>query len=476
METNTEKGKTIIDKVWDFFASIKLAAVTFGLIALSSIIGTVIEQGGEPEKNLEVLSKLFGKGLAPTLYRISENLGFMDMYHSWWFIAFLVVFTTNLIICSLERLPNRWKVIKLPLNPLSLDKFGSSSLRNEIKLNKPPQDVRDSIRHAVKRMGFNALEVSEEGTIQFYSQKGAYSRLGVYITHLSILLILIGAVTGIFLGFNGFLNLPEGYSSDVAYSRRGGTAHQLGFTIKCDDFDVEFYEGKDLPKDYKSWLTVSKNGNVVKKQMIEVNTPLRFEGYTFYQSSYGAMPNPTGVLFFNVISSKGVSEVVNIGLNESFIIQGTDISGMAIDFSPALAFRQDGSTFTYSEMMNNPGVRMIFSKNGKELYSGWLLKRYPQTWNLPDGNRVEFIDYWGSQYTGLQVRKDPGVWIVYLGCLIMGAGLYMAFFMSHRKLWVALTPDGKKGSKVLIAGSTNKNKTSYERDLEKMAASITKQS
>ena len=93
---------------------------------------------------------------------------------------------------------------------------------------------------------------------------------------------------------------------------------------------------------------------------------------------------------------------------------------------------------------------------------------------LPDGNRVEFIDYWGSQYTGLQVRKDPGVWIVYLACLIMSIGLYATFFMSHRKIWVAIMPEGKNGSKVLIAATSNKNRPSFEMDIEKMVHTITK--
>ncbi|HDO21616.1 MAG TPA: hypothetical protein ENG86_02010, partial [Nitrospirae bacterium] len=113
--------------------------------------------------------------------------------------------------------------------------------------------------------------------------------------------------------------------------------------------------------------------------------------------------------------------------------------------------------------------------SGKKLYSGWLLKRYPQTWDLPEGNRVEFIDYWGAQYTGLQVRKDPGVWLVYLGCLIMSAGLYSAFFVSHKKIWVALLPDGKKGSKILIAATVNKNRLSFERNIDKLTSILTKQ-
>jgi cytochrome c biogenesis protein len=473
--TNTNANeKTIIDRVWDLFASVKLAAITFGLIAISSIIGTVIEQGAEPEKNLEVLSKLFGEGMAPTLYRISEALGFMDMYHSWWFITFLVIFTANLVICSLDRLPKILKIVKQPVKPLSPDKFRSYSIKSELTASSTPDNIRDDVRASLKKFGFNAHEVTESGSVQLYSQKGGSSRLGVYITHLSVILILIGAVIGIFFGFNGFLNLPEGYTSEVAYSRRGGTAHPLGFSIKCDDFDVEYYKGKDMPKDYRSWLTVTRNGQVVKKQMIEVNSPLRFEGYTFYQSSYGLMPNPEGVLVINAVSNTGASEVINTNVNGSFKIPGTDIEVTVTEFSPAIAFRQDGSTFTYGDMMTNPGIHIAFSINGQE-YDGWILKRYPQTWVIPGGNRVEFIDYWGAQYTGLQVRKDPGVWIVYLGCVIMAIGLYSAFFMSHKKIWVSIAHDGKNGSKIMIAATANKNRPSFEKDVDKFAAALQKQ-
>ncbi|GBD99805.1 cytochrome c biogenesis protein CcsB [bacterium BMS3Abin07] len=475
MDNSKASKKTIIDRIWDFFASIKLAAVIFSLIALSSIIGTIIEQGGEAEKNLQVLTKLFGASLAPSIYRISESLGFMDMYHSWWFMFFLVMFTANLVICSIERLPNRLKAVRQPLKPLPLEKFGSYAIKNEIRIKTEPSGLKDSLRNAIKQIGFNAREVSENGTTQFYSQKGAFGRLGVYATHLSIILILLGAVIGVFFGFNGFLNLPEGYTSEVAYSRKGGTAHPLGFSIKCIDFDVEYYKDKDMPKDYKSWLEVIKDGRIVKKQMIEVNSPLRYGGYTFYQSSYGMMPNPQGVFILKAISKSGKEKIVNTGLNGTFTIPGTKIKGEITDFSPALAFRKDGSTFTYNQMMTNPAIKISFTNSGKKLYSGWLLKRYPQTWDLPEGNRVEFIDYWGAQYTGLQVRKDPGVWLVYLGCLIMSAGLYSAFFVSHKKIWVALLPDGKKGSKILIAATVNKNRLSFERNIDKLTSILTKQ-
>jgi len=474
MDSNAERTKSFVDRIWDFFSSIKLAAVTFALIALSSIIGTIIEQQAEPAKNLELLAKMFGDNIAPKLYDIFYAMGFMDMYHSWWFITFLVVFSVNLIICSLDRLPGRMKVIKQPLNPLKKDRFTTAyPIKKELSLNVSSDAAKNAVRNVVRKAGFNVQEVSEEGMIQIYSQKGAYTRLGVYVTHLSILLIFLGAVIGIFFGFNGYLNLPEGFTSDVAYSRQGGQAHPLGFVIKCDDFDVEYYRESDMPRDYKSWLKVinPSTGAVEMQKVIEVNEPLRYNGYTFYQSSYGPMPEGQGIreFIFNVVSNQGKSENVRLTEGQSFSIPGTDIQGTVKDFSPALAFRQDGSTYTYGDMMTNPAVYIDFTTKGKNVYSGWILKRYPQTWNLPDNNRIEFVDLWGAQYTGLQVRKDPGVWIVYLGCIIMGIGLYTTFFMSHRKLWLALIPSEKK---LLIAATANKNRPAFERKIDGMITTI----
>ncbi len=62
--------------------------------------------------------------------------------------------------------------------------------------------------------------------------------------------------------------------------------------------------------------------------------------------------------------------------------------------------------------------------------------------------------------TGLQVARDPGVWLVYIGCGLMLLGLYMAFFMSHKRIWLSVQTDGDETS-VLLAGSANKNKVGF---------------
>ena len=64
--------------------------------------------------------------------------------------------------------------------------------------------------------------------------------------------------------------------------------------------------------------------------------------------------------------------------------------------------------------------------------------------------------------TGLQATKDPGVWLVYGGCLLMLIGLYIAFFLSHRRVWVRVEPTAE-GSRLLFAGTANKNRLAFEK-------------
>ena len=466
------KNKTITDRVWDLFASVKLAVVIFSLIAVTSMVGTVLEQEAEPAKNIKILAKMFGDSAAQPLYGLFQKLGFMDMYHSWWFVGFQLLFAANLIICSLDRLPRIWKIMRDPIKPLSPELIEKMSIRKSVTIKEKASGAKDLVAGALKSMGFRPSESVGQKEVQYFAEKGNYTRLGVYVTHLSILIILLGAIIGVSFGFNASLSLPEGEVSPFAYK---GPEKQfpLGFEVRCDNFEVEYYGESDMPKSYKSWLTIIKDGKEVMRKTISVNDPLSFEGITFYQSSFGTVPGgiERGIVILRAVGKDGKSENINARIGDTFSIPGTDIRGRIANFSPALSFDQAGNPFTYDQNMENPAIYVEFSGLSEKPYTSWFLKRYPQTWNLPDGSRLEFLDFWGVQYTGLQVRKDPGVLIVYLGCIIMALGLYVTFFMSHRRVW-AIVSEEKGAARVVIGASVNKNRAAFERKIEKLAGML----
>jgi ABC-type transport system involved in cytochrome c biogenesis permease subunit len=59
------------------------------------------------------------------------------------------------------------------------------------------------------------------------------------------------------------------------------------YSITLKDVVLEEYTNTSIPKDYSSYVTISdKDGNVLQDGRVWMNSPMRFRGETFYQSSY----------------------------------------------------------------------------------------------------------------------------------------------------------------------------------------------
>ena len=76
--------------------------------------------------------------------------------------------------------------------------------------------------------------------------------------------------------------------------------------------------------------------------------------------------------------------------------------------------------------------------------------------------------------TGLQVAKDPGVWVVYAGCVLMILGLIVAFFMSHKRIWLYIREETDGTSSILMTGNANKNKAAFEKTFQTLTETINK--
>ena len=121
-----QKGivEIVAEKVWKFFSSVKLAVMLLIILAIVSVIGTVIQQNESPEKYLREYSQ--------TTVQLFEMLGFFDMYHTWWFVLLLFLLTANLTVCTLERFPHTLKIMTAPLKPIDDDGLKALQLKKEI--------------------------------------------------------------------------------------------------------------------------------------------------------------------------------------------------------------------------------------------------------------------------------------------------------------------------------------------------------
>jgi len=442
----TAKNRSPITLVWDFFCSLKLTIMTLILLAVTSIIGTIIQQNLPQQE--------YRRQFSETTYRILDSLQFFDMYHSWWFLALLGIFSLNLISCSVKRLPRVWKTVKEPVLIPTDGLYRTLSNIDEVVTAEPLEQVRDKM---VRFLGksFGKPVVSQEGDrVHLYAQKGAYARFGVYVTHCSILIIFIGAILGSLFGFKAFVNIVEGTQTNEIWPRGGDQPLKLDFAVRCEDFSLTYYEGTMRPKEFKSILTVIDNGKpVIENRPIIVNDPLTYKGITFYQSSYGPAGDP---MFLFRVRQAGSSQPVTLSARQ----------GQRVNLPGGGAFQ----VVDFAENVQNlgPGARLeVMSPDGQRK-SFVVMQQFPDFDARRGGQYVfSLLKFEQRFYTGLQVAKDPGVWVVWLGCAMMVLGTLIAFFLSHRRIWVTIQPhEGKTGVK--IGGSAHRNQPAFELFFEEL--------
>jgi cytochrome c biogenesis protein len=328
-----------------------------------------------------------------------------------------------------------------------------------------PTKREENIESSLKKWFKDWGRIETESAVTLFSEKGRYSRLGVPITHLSILIILIGGIIGSLYGFKGQVNILEGDTVDQIFLRTKDEeiAKPIDFSVRCDDFNITYY---NLPgrkekqvKEYTSVITILENGKEVLKKTVQVNHPLHYKGLAFYQSNYGAIHD------VNVgIQWKGKKEKASFK-----VLEGNTVPVPNTNYLIRL--------LKYEHQVHNfgEGAQVVLFKPNQEPRPFWLLKAFPK---FDEQRKDEFIltveGVTEKEYTGLSVTKDPGVWVVWIGCSLMILGLIVSFFFSHQRVWVRIPKS--PGGEIVLAGSANKNRMGFEKTFGELTGEIRKRS
>jgi cytochrome c biogenesis protein len=440
--------------IYDLFRSLKLTISLLILLAILSIIGTLIIQNATRTEYIQ----RYGIGL----YEVLNFFNLFDMYHSWWFSAILLLLVINLITCSLHRLPGILSQISRGSGALEDKTLKTLPYVEKIQISDPikrEEDIQSFLKKRFKDWG----RIETERAVTLFSEKGGYSRLGVPITHLSILIILIGGIIGSLYGFKGHVNILEGESVNQVLLRAKDEeiSKPIDFTVRCDDFNITYY---NLPgrkekhvKEYSSAITIVENGKEAVKKTVRVNHPLHYKGLAFYQSNYGAIHDVTlGIQW------KGKKEKTTFK-----VVEGNTVPVPSTNYVIRL-LKYEHEVHNFGE-----GAQVVLFKPNQEPRPFWLLKAFPK---FDEQRKDEFIltveEVTEKEYTGLSVTKDPGVWVVWIGCGLMIFGLILSFFFSHQKVWVRIPKS--PGGEVVLAGSANKNRVGFEKTFGELVEEIRK--
>jgi cytochrome c biogenesis protein len=456
--------KVLGSKLWSFFNSLKLTISLFITLAVVSIIGTVIQQG--ESANTYLLG--YGERWGEVILRLNLD----NMYHSAWFTAILVMLVVNIVVCTIDRFSPKWRTL-LRTNPtFDPGLIGKLSNRNTFTVDRDIDTIKYCLFSVFKKKRYNVKTFDPQNGSQgtshsFYAWKGKTGRFGSDITHVSLLLILLGCIVGSMFGYRDFEAIPVGERISVP-----GTDYEL----RLDKFWIDYYDTGQI-KQFNSNLAIVRDGKDVFTKQIWVNEPLYYEGIRFYQSSYGMSWNR--IKEAEIVAVKRgkediFSQPLTVKWGELKSMPETPYSVKLMGYAADFSYDDElGGVISRSAEANNPAVKLEVYEGDRLVFSPWLFFNYPGYFSsVPDSDyTLVLAGFRGMPYSGIAINKDPGTNIVWAGSIVMGIGFIFAFFVNYRRVWVNVKRTGDSFD-VSMGGMINKNHLFFEREFKELVEAV----
>lgn len=410
-------------KFFRLLADLRFAIFILLLISFCSIIGTVIEQDQPIEiyKNNYPLTK-------PIFGVLSWDqiifFGFDHVYKTWWFLFLIFLFGCSLIICSfLQQLPSvkvarRCQFFRTP-NPFYRLKI--STILNNVYFNK--------ILTRIKRKQYSIFQQRN----MLYCYKGLIGRIAPIIVHFSMILILLGTIVGALFGFKAQEIIPKTESFYIQNILSIGPSAFIPKTsARINDFWITYTKTKTISQFYSDLSILNQKGNEIKRKTISVNCPLIFKGVYYYQTDW----NLIGLRFQLLTNSIIEYPLTNIFGNQEKV------------WLTWIGNKENSQEGIIAIVSNLEGYCSLYNNLGEFL--GNLEINESISFLQP----ITFLDTISS--TGLQVKTDPGIPLIYSGFLFLMISSLISY-ITYSQIWMVY-----KNGQIFIGGNTNRAVFDFE--------------
>lgn len=472
-------NKSIIDKIWNFFSSVKVGVGIIIILLIAAALGTILPQKQYVPATTEADIEAYYTDIYGSVGTVYHALGFHDLYNSFWFISLVGMLAISLIIASLDRFVPLYKSLK---NQRVLRH--SSFMHKQRIVAEGPGDA-DTLKKAEEKLTGLKYKVST-GKNGLLAEKGRFSRWGPYVNHIGLIIFLFGVMLRMMPGF---------YVDETLWIREGETRaipDAPGYVLESKGFTLETYTGEGEEEKFGEAIdrvgTVAKNYQtdvvlykipegalpgdtadmeVVEEHAIRVNQPFKFDGYALYQMDFQQDELKTmSFALQNKETSESRGELTIDLVNPETTYELEDGSVVELlGYYPDFSGFENGEPQTATPLPKNPGF--LVKMTTPDTPDGETSFITIQNTVEPLGDNDYKLAFQGVETrdaSGLTVRKDRTLPILGLGGLIFMIGVAQGMYFNHRRFWIQQQADGS----ILLAGHTNKNWFGLKKDLDQV--------
>lgn len=474
--------RSLIDKIWSFFSSVSVGVSLIVITLIASAVGTIYPQEIYLPPDGQVNPAKYYEDQYGITGRLYYELGFNNLYGSWWYILLIGLIGISLVICSIDRFVPLYKALKR-----QGVKRHESFLRRQRLFSETITEFSDSMMDQVKeKLTKKHYHVRIEGQ-NILAEKGRFSRWGPYVNHIGLIIVLIGAMLRFFPGM---------YIDQSMWIREGETKEVVGtngeYFIKNNGFLLDVYTKENTGKVFDDALDIVGDGSLVKTYQtdvtlykrvgdiipgaepklkkikdykIRVNEPLEHDNYSFYQVDYKL--NELNKMKFHLVAKEKEEKplgTMTIDLHNPKKVYdlGNGYSVEILKYYQDFFVNEEGEPASKSKVPNNPAF--IFKMNAPDIPNGEKsLVAIQQTIEPSQNNKyeMEFADIETRNVSALNIKRDHTLWIIAFGGLIFMIGLVQGMYWFHRRVWIQYI-----NGKWIVASHTNKNWFGLKQELK----------
>ena len=416
-------------RVFRFLADLRFAIAILLLIALLSIIGTVIEQDQSIETyklNYPLTNRVFGI----LSWDIILKFGLDHIYKTWWFITFIVLFGLSLLSCTiLQQLPT----LKISRR---CQFFRTAKQFQRLKISTKLQDSNfQKFLFKIKKTQYSIFH--QKNII--YAYKGLIGRIAPIVVHFSMILILIGTVIGAINGFKAQEIVPKTETFHIQNILSNGQLTTIPkVSTRINDFWITYTKQTTINQFYSDISILNIEGNEIERKTIFVNSPARYRGLNYYQTDW----NLLGLRIKDKDSQLLQYPLINLGSSQKKIW---------ITWIPNNLELKQGLILLIDNLQ---GYCSIYDEFGQFLGNLELNETFDK--NFP----ITLVDILSS--TGLQIKTDPGIPLIYTGFFFLMLSTLISY-ITYSQLWVV-----KDQRKCFIGGNTSRATFDFEIEFFKL--------